>query len=167
MCNKNYFSAFGPLQKLHQEIVVRICVRQRNLGEFLLLSGNRCHSVMKYRAVCICCFRGSVLKTASSKNIVCVKNSSFIHRPDSVMVTDIAMGANGVGFDYRASQIGQTEPNVSPPLRCFFELCCSSAKLRRWTPPLVIRIGRYTMSSIFQPFASPILWRSIRGGVQF
>ena len=38
------------------------------------------------------------------------------------MVKDIVIGAVGLGFDSRASQIGHGVVNGSPPLRRFFEL---------------------------------------------
>ena len=37
------------------------------------------------------------------------------------MVTDIAIGVGGLGFDYRAGQIRHSVANGSLPLRSFFE----------------------------------------------
>ena len=37
-----------------------------------------------------------------------------------IVVTDIAIGAEGRGFDFRADLIGHTTANASPPLRYFF-----------------------------------------------
>ena len=35
-------------------------------------------------------------------------------------VQDIAIGSEGLGFNFRAGQIGHSVANGSPPLRCFF-----------------------------------------------
>ena len=43
-----------------------------------------------------------------------------VERPVDVVVRDMAAGAGGLGFDYRAVQIGHSVVNGSPPLRCFF-----------------------------------------------
>ena len=52
------------------------------------------------------------------------------------MVKDIAIDAEGFGFDSRAGQVGHSVAKGLTPLRRFF-----GAELRRWTPPLVTRFG--------------------------
>ena len=41
-------------------------------------------------------------------------------RPLGVVAKDIVISAEGLGFDYRAGQIGHSVANGSPPLRCLF-----------------------------------------------
>ena len=41
-------------------------------------------------------------------------------RPVSLVVKGTAVGAGGLGFNFRAGQIGHSVANGSPPLRCFF-----------------------------------------------
>ena len=53
------------------------------------------------------------------------------------MLLNDAIGAGGLGFDYRADQIG----TVSPLLRSFSKLCRPGATPRRWASPLVTRFG--------------------------
>ena len=45
----------------------------------------------------------------------------------SVVGKDTDNGAEGLGFNYRASQIGRSVVNWLPPLRVPSELCCSGA----------------------------------------
>ena len=42
------------------------------------------------------------------------------NRPVSSVVKLVAIGAEGLGFDSGADQIGHSVANGSPPLRCFF-----------------------------------------------
>ena len=52
-----------------------------------------------------------------------------------VVAKDIAFGAGGLGFDFRAGQIGHSVANVSS------KLCGRGAKSRRWALLLVTRFG--------------------------
>ena len=46
-----------------------------------------------------------------------------------------------LGFDSRTGQIGTVSPTTRHRCDVSSELCCTDAKLRRWTPPLVTRFG--------------------------
>ena len=54
-------------------------------------------------------------------------------------VRDIAISAEGRAFDYPGGQMIHIVDNGSLPQRFVFsEICCTDAKPRRWTLPLVI-----------------------------
>ena len=59
----------------------------------------------------------------------------------SGVITDIAIGAEGLGFDSRADQIGTVSPTARHRSVISSELCCSGAKPGRWAPPLITRFG--------------------------
>ena len=70
--------------------------------------------------------------------------SRFVYWLVSVVVTNIAFDAGGLGFDSRAGQIGHSVVNGSPPKKScdiFSELCCPGTKPRRWISALVTRFG--------------------------
>ena len=48
-----------------------------------------------------------------------VKTFQFVKDIFGVVVKDIAIGAGGIGFDYRAGEVGFSVTNDSTPLLCF------------------------------------------------
>ena len=59
------------------------------------------------------------------------------HRPVRVVVKAIAIGAGGLGFNYRADQIGHIVDNSLPLHECLFgaRSCAASALLNRGDGP--------------------------------
>ena len=59
------------------------------------------------------------LKKGKKKISTNIKGNIALNFAVGVVVKDIAIGTEGLGFDYWADQIGHTAANGSPPLRCF------------------------------------------------
>ena len=65
-----------------------------------------------------------------------------------VVVNDIAIGGRGLGFNYRASQIGHSVANSLLPQRRCVGAALPGAKPPRWAPPPVICTLRRNTASI-------------------
>ena len=67
----------------------------------------------------------------------------------------IATSAGGLGFNYKATQIGHSVTNGSPPLRCFFETVLPGAMLQR--------LGRYWLyaSAYYPEYNEDLIRRNI------
>ena len=59
----------------------------------------------------------------------------FIWRPVGEALEEVAVDTEGLGFDYRADQIGQYHQQLA--IAATFLCTCLGAKPRRWTLPLV------------------------------
>ena len=53
----------------------------------------------------------------------------------------LAIGAGGLGFDYRAGQIDTVSPTTRHRCDVSSELCSPGAQPRRWAPQLITRFG--------------------------
>ena len=60
------------------------------------------------------------IETQTTKCNVLLLSSSDGLWPVGVVVTYMAVDVGGLGFDSQAGQIGHSDGNGSPPLRCFF-----------------------------------------------
>ena len=58
-----------------------------------------------------------------------------------VTISEQAIGAEGLGFDSRASQIGTVSPTARHRCDVFSELSSPGAKSRKWAPPFVACFG--------------------------
>ena len=59
------------------------------------------------------------------------------------MVKHIAIGAEGLGFNYQAGQTGHVSPTARYRCDVSSKLCCLGAKPRILAPPFAIRFGVY------------------------
>ena len=61
------------------------------------------------------------------------------NRPLAQLLSAHAIGAEGLGFESQAGQIGTASPTARHRCDVSSELCSPGAKVRRWAPPLVTR----------------------------
>ena len=72
----------------------------------------------------------------------------FYNRPVGVVVKDVLIGAGGVGFDSRASQIGLGVANGSPSLPRFFGAALPRRYAAEMDPASRYSLGRNTTSTM-------------------
>ena len=96
----------------------------------------RFHATLNWSAIlCFALHSGSMLSLIMmAAALVILRKMKLIKK---IELSDNRHGRGGLGFDSRAAQIRQSVGTAAVSS----ELCCSSAKLQRWIPPLVARFG--------------------------
>ena len=89
--------------------------------------------------------RAKILKTKFSKLKLCryIKQNKSINedRPLAQLFSAQIIGAGGLGFKSRTGQINTVSPTARHRCDVSSDLRSPGAKLRRWAPPLVTRLG--------------------------
>ena len=85
-----------------------------------------------------------VHKVVDQKNRLTCPRLRKCNRPLAQLLSALAIGVGGLGFDSRAGQIGAVSSTVRHHSDVSSELCSPGAKSRRWAPSLVTRFGVLT-----------------------